>query len=619
MKKNLTALLILLLGSIQLFSQIIPGYVDPTYGAISGKPGRTTIGSGAGQSFAKGMAIQPDNKTVIVGYAFNQNSFKSVVQVARLTENGAADFGFGGGSGVINIDLGTRDNEADAVAILPDEKILVACSDSDKIVLLRLLPDGSLDQSFGTNGKVLYKGNNSSALAKSMAVQPDGKIVIAGYNIATGGFSEDMLAIRFLPNGTPDNTFGTNGQVAISFLGGSEKANSVILQADGKIVLGGFASTPTFKNLALVRLNPNGTLDAGFGVGGKKTYAPLNNNCDKEITQITLANDGKILAATTIRDSITQYDNMVALRFTTTGNLDATFGINGLVNVPFFQQESYGTCVAIQPNGQILLGGNLSDGLGHNFFKAVRITTDGNGNADFGYGKGYTLDIDFYTNGSQNVCAIGLDNQARIMMAGFASDPAHANYHYFAAVRILSASVTIPIQIAPAKDTTQVSLLPTFDWSDVDYRLYYDLEVATNPNFTSPIISIYDSNSTYTSSTTLMQNTTYYWHLRASDYNGTTAWGPTWSFKTLGPSGVSENEKKYSAKVYPNPFTDFIQVETENKSGTIALFDMQGRKILEQETAIATKLNTENLDAGSYIITLQSNTGKVSNQIIKTK
>jgi hypothetical protein len=60
-------------------------------------------------------------------------------------------------------------------------------------------------------------------------------------------------------------------------------------------------------------------------------------------------------------------------------------------------------------------------------------------------------------------------------------------------------------------------------------------------------------------------------------------------------------------------------VETENKSGTIALFDMQGRKILEQETAIATKLNTENLDAGSYIITLQSNTGKVSNQIIKTK
>lgn len=619
MKKNATALLILLVGSIQLFSQIIPGYVDPTYGAISGKPGRTTIGSSAGLSFAKGMAIQPDNKAVIVGYAFNQNNFKSVVQVARFTENGAADFSFGGGSGVINVDLGTRDNEADAVAILPDEKILVACSDSDKVVLLRLLPNGSLDPSFGTNGRVQYKGNNASALSKSMAVQPDGKIVIAGSNIVSAGFSEDMLAIRFMPNGTLDNTFGTNGQVTVNFFGGSEQANAVILQADGKIVIGGFASTQTFKNLALVRLNSNGTLDAGFGVGGKKTFSPLNNNCDKEITQMAMANDGQVVAATTIRDSITLYDNMVALRFTNAGNLDASFGINGIVNVPFSQQQSYGTCIAIQPNGQILLGGNLSDGLGHNFFKAVRLSTDGNGNVDFGNGKGYTLDIDFYTNGSQNVCAIALDKNARIIMAGYASDPAHSNYSYFAAVRILSASVTQPTQMAPAKDTTQVSLLPTFDWSEVDYRSYYDLEVAANPNFTSPLISIYDTNATYSCTTALTQNTTYYWHVRASDYNGTTAWSPTWSFKTLGPSGISENADKHLVTFYPNPFTDFIQIESENESGTITLSDFQGRKILEQQFALYAKLNTEGLVAGSYMLTVETSVGRVSKKLIKVK
>jgi len=189
----------------------------------------------------------------------------------------------------------------------------------------------------------------------------------------------------------------------------------------------------------------------------------------------------------------------------------------------------------------------------------------------------------------------------------------------FTTVPVVPPMPSVPTLLLPANNATNVVASPVFDWSDATATNTYHIQVSTSNTFANMVVN--DSSttlSTFTPSLALILNTTYFWRVRAKGTGGTSAWSSVWSFKTENPNSVEEN-KATSFKIYPNPFTDFIQVEKENESGTIVLFDMQGRKILEQETAIATKLNTENLDAGSYIIMLQTNTGNVSKQIIKTK
>jgi uncharacterized delta-60 repeat protein/uncharacterized repeat protein (TIGR01451 family) len=152
---------------------------------------------------------------------------------------------------------------------------------------------GDLDPTFGTGGKVTTDFAGSNAGANGVALQADGKIVAAGF--ADSGSGSDFALARYNPDGSLDASFGTGGKVTTDFAGGSDSAFGVALQADGKIVAAGFADSGSRGDFALARYNPDGSLDASFGTGGKVTTDFAGSG--DEAFGVALQADGKIVAA----------------------------------------------------------------------------------------------------------------------------------------------------------------------------------------------------------------------------------------------------------------------------------------------------------------------------------
>jgi uncharacterized delta-60 repeat protein len=176
---------------------------------------------------------------------------------------GDLDPSFGTG-GTVTTAFGTSGTSAYAIALQGDGKIVAAGGTGlqDAFALARYNPDGSLDKTFGTGGLVMT-GINELAGVNAVAVQEDGKIVVAG---SSGGVQGFFTLARYNPDGRLDKTFGAGGPV----FGTSGSANALALQGDGKIVAAGSTENTTF---ALVRYNPDGILDGTFGTGGTVTTA----------------------------------------------------------------------------------------------------------------------------------------------------------------------------------------------------------------------------------------------------------------------------------------------------------------------------------------------------------
>src|SRR5215467_6126923 len=203
---------------------------------------------------------------------------------------------------------------------------------------------GDLDTTFGNRGRVLSNfgdGQGSNDFASAIALQPDGKIVTAGYrffgNTADGA---DMLIARYNSDGTLDSSFGSGGKVTTDF-GLTEVARGVVIQPDGKILVAGdtYALFPVFGEFALARYTSNGSLDTSFGRGGMVTSFFGDEGCSAN--SVALQADGKIVVAgeKTITfifgDEGSDLDFAVA-RYNTDGSLDSTFGSGGVATTDFF-------------------------------------------------------------------------------------------------------------------------------------------------------------------------------------------------------------------------------------------------------------------------------------------
>jgi len=274
-------------------------------------------------SQANGVAIQGDGKIVMAGFTESGNTHK--VALMRINPNGSPDSTFNAfvrpGSGQVITDFfgGASVSEARTVAIQPDSKIVVAgtARKSGKnydFALARYNPDGSLDATFGTGGKVTtdFLGGGDDE-ANAMALQPDGKIVVAG-NVHTASAGYDFGVARYLSNGTLDATFAGGGIESIPFGAGTaeEKANAVTVQADGKIVVAGYAQGYA-KDFALVHLNPNGSPDTDLGAGGKITTD--FGGADDTAQGVAVQADGNIILAGTAYLGPTRREDFALARY----------------------------------------------------------------------------------------------------------------------------------------------------------------------------------------------------------------------------------------------------------------------------------------------------------------
>jgi uncharacterized delta-60 repeat protein len=207
---------------------------------------------------AQAVVVAPNGKLLIAGFSGPEGGN---IQVARLNANGLLDNTFGVG-GKAAVDFG-GDDFGLAMARQADGRILVAGrSTAAGAVVARLRATGALDPDFDGDGRVTLPGGGS---ASAVLVQPDRNIVVAGN--ASG--SEKMTVTRLKPNGSLDTTFGAGGTATIDFATLADLAAGAALQPDGKIVVAGYSQGT--EDVAVARLNPNGSPDATFGVGGKAT------------------------------------------------------------------------------------------------------------------------------------------------------------------------------------------------------------------------------------------------------------------------------------------------------------------------------------------------------------
>jgi len=238
------------------------GTLDNTFGT-----GGIVTTNFAGNSFdyIEAVALQPDGKIVAAGSLFNGSSF--LFALARYNTNGTLDDTFGIG-GRVTTSFTNVDDLARAMVLQPDGKIIVAGEADTDIVVARYNSNGTLDTTFDSDGKAITSIGLFNA-AYDVALQPDGKIVIAGE--AGDGNNSDFVAARYESTGSLDLTFDGDGIVTTPIGSSNEIATAISLQSNGKIIVGGFSFNGGNDDFALVRYNSNGTLDSSFGTGGKVT------------------------------------------------------------------------------------------------------------------------------------------------------------------------------------------------------------------------------------------------------------------------------------------------------------------------------------------------------------
>ena len=246
---------------------------------------------------------------------------------------------------------------------------------------------GSLDSTFGTNGTLLVPGA-PNATGQAVAIQSDGKIVIAGYSGIEGNNNSesDFLAARFNSNGTIDSAFGIDGWSRVSITGEAKLdfANSVAIQPDGKIVLAGYLRDSSGNwAFAVARLNTNGDIDSSFGNNGSLGFFITGGDGSDLANSVAIQSDGKIVitgySGGHFFKSFYQLNRaLVVVRLNSDGSFDNTFGLGGQARIQILKDStrSNGNAVVIQSDGKIVVAGNTNlDNI--TYFNVIRLNPDG--------------------------------------------------------------------------------------------------------------------------------------------------------------------------------------------------------------------------------------------------
>jgi uncharacterized delta-60 repeat protein len=324
-------LLFLILGSPHT-AQAAPGDLDPSFG--SGGIVTTTIGTD--DADANAVAIQSDGKVVAGGFFLNDTLSQNEFALVRYTTTGVRDTTFGTG-GIVRTPIGT-DDEVNALAIQSDGKVVAAGTSfnegQNEFALVRYTTTGALDTTFNPTGTM--PGIVTTAIgtdddeAYALAIQPDGKLVVAGYS---NNGSQDVFAlVRYNADGSLDTTFnptGTMPGIVTTAIGTGDEAFALDIDLNGNLVAGGtsFNGNLGQNEFALVRYTTTGALDTTFGLGGIVTTA-LGTHYD-QINSLAIDSNGNLVAAG-YSDKGNQYV-FTLVRYTTTGALDMTFGTGGIV------------------------------------------------------------------------------------------------------------------------------------------------------------------------------------------------------------------------------------------------------------------------------------------------
>lgn len=471
--KNLFLVFLLLISVSAGFA--VPGDIDTTFGVSGGYVVSDFLAAQKDER-PRDSAIQADGKIVVVGRRETLTAGFFEFLVARYNPDGTLDTTFDG-DGFFTLDVVGQFDSANAVAIQPDGKIVVAGNSGETIstaYILRLNSDGTLDTSFDTDGiaaisaageplsmaiqtdgkivfgtsffngfttsTIIVRLNANGALDTSfdtdgrltvspsmfrpngLALQTDGKVVVAGQTSSSVA-SHDVSLIRLNDNGTFDASFDGDGVVQTILLNQRSQARCVIIQSDGKIVIGGSSTQPNTSSRSdptLIRYNPDGSLDTNFDSDGVKIVELLNNNEDNRFYDIIQQTDGKIVGVSNSDGNFSFFvrDDFFVTRFNSDGSLDLSFDFNGIARSQWCEE---GTELVLQPDGKIVAAGSQDrpNAAPQNYGICVQRFNQ-NGSVDYGFNaaapNGKTS---FSTYGFNEVSAVAGLLNGKILVAGW--------------------------------------------------------------------------------------------------------------------------------------------------------------------------------------------------------
>jgi uncharacterized delta-60 repeat protein len=422
-KLSAAAAALTLLAACAAGAVAAPGDLDPTFGDA----GLSVVDLG-GSDFVSEIAQRPDGRIVIGGTlapppAFDDSNFDGFV--AQLGAKGALDGSFGtGGGGFLQIARSPADGISD-IAIRPDGRIVaVGNTNGDGLVARLPAAGGSLDPSFGGGDGFATVPFGGEDFLSSLALQPDGKLVVAGAS-RTGGA---VLAGAGLPtiefdgvfarlkeaDGDFDDSFADGGAFGEDFGSTFLQVNDIALQPDGKIVFAGTILRNGGSDFVVGRLlNPSGDLDPSFGGGTGRTFIDFGQ--DDFGRSVAIGSDGKIVVAgSSFASQPGRGDELAAARLLANGQPDPSFAGDGSTTVDLGGSESGGD-VAIQPGGKILLLGTTTAGAsGKDDMGVARLRVDGSLDLGFGTGGRALVDFGAFEDGE----AIALRPDGGILVAG---------------------------------------------------------------------------------------------------------------------------------------------------------------------------------------------------------
>ena len=422
----LATIIVMLTIAVVSQAQTTAGNLDPTFG--TGGIVRTDFAGNIDQ--ANAVAVQPNGQIVAAGSSFSNSKTVEDFIVARYNANGSLDKRFGK-NGKITTDFFRNVDSISAIAIQPDGRIVVAGfaqlpgdgGNPRVFALARYRSDGSPDPGFGNGGALTTSFGGNFAAASAVMLQPDGKIVVAGtvdFNPDVPGSGLDFALARYNASGTLDASFGKGGKVVFDFFGSFDQANAAVLQPDGKIIVVGSASYDSLNQdigFALARFNTDGSTDFGFGAGGKQITDFFGAGA--QANGVVLQPDGKFVVAGTASDSATRpvASDIALARYNSDGTLDAGFGIAGETAIPFPDSATeQGHALALSPDGKIIVvGAAFKTFATPPDFAIVRYNSDGTLDTGFGSGGRITTDI---AGGTDVAQAVAIQSDGKIVAAG---------------------------------------------------------------------------------------------------------------------------------------------------------------------------------------------------------
>lgn len=479
---------------------------------------------------------------------------------------------------------------------------------------------GDLDVSFGDSGKVITAINGNEK-GYGIAMQSDSKIVVAGYS-SDPTFGENFICIRYNTDGTLDNSFGIGGIVSTDVqLGSDDRAKSIAIQNDGKIVLAGYSDDGSDRNAAIVRYNTNGSLDATFGTAGV-VLTDFENNQQDVVNRVRIHNltGNIIIGGETVINSTKS--KPVLARYTSNGTLDASFnttGIRLLWITSLDQQYKFSLeDFQVKTNGKITAVGwrDFPSQSWSSDYWACQVNSNGSMDATFSTDGVNTYNGSF--NGHDRAFSMLFKNNGNILLsgAGYVDD---LQYDFTAFELTSAGGVATPLtqieyntQVIPqdfcygmVEDGNNEYVLVgssgnTSNKSITMSRLNTDLTLDTAFGTSGKVINDFGSNSLNEAFDVTIQADGKIVLVGYTGNNIVVA-----RYETEDSLSVEEFSNS-SVTVYPNPTSGDLNI-TSNKysynEGTIVFYSAIGTKISEQEIN-SEKVSLNNLQTGIYIYNL---------------